>query len=78
MSSDAWFLGQLVRVILPLSEPRAGVVERLTPTLVVLRDGSRWVRATGRMYGVTSTTRIEPWSAAHTRAAEVKRRKGAA
>jgi hypothetical protein len=73
---DQWYLGQLVRVVAPLRPDRASVVERLTPTLVVLRDGTRWVRRTGRLYAETGVrvTRVEPWGAAHTRAAEMARR----
>lgn len=60
--------GQLVRIMRPHSTGSrpsyAGgrVVLRLTPTLVVLTDGTRWSRKTGILYGVGPTaTRIEPW-----------------
>jgi hypothetical protein len=53
--------GQLVRVLHPHSS-KGRVVLRLTPTLVVLTDGTRWSRKTGILYGVGPTaTRIEPW-----------------
>ena len=58
--------GQLVRVRRMHCETRAAVVVRLTPTLVILRDGTRWSRRTGRMYGMGPTAdRIEDWGAAH-------------
>ncbi len=62
---DTWHLGQLVRVHMPLRRDAGGYVERLTPTLVILRDGSRWVRKTGRQYGQTTAAWIEPWGTAH-------------
>ena len=61
-----WHLGQLVRVRRMHCETRGGVVTRLTPTLVILRDGTRWSRRTGRMYGMGPTAdRIEDWGAEH-------------
>lgn len=55
---NEWYLDQPVR----LPSQQRGRVERLTPTLVVLTDGTRWSRKTGILYGVGPTaTRIEPW-----------------
>jgi hypothetical protein len=43
-----------------------GTIARMTLTLVILRDGTRWSRKTGRMYGMGPTAdRIEPWGDAH-------------
>lgn len=64
-----WRVGQLVRVRRMHCETAGGVVARLTATLVILRDGTRWWRRTGRMYGQGPTAdRIEPWGDAHRRA----------
>ena len=61
-----WHTGQLVRVRRMHCETRGAVVARLTPTLVILRDGSRWRRDNGRAYGMGPTAdRIEEWGAEH-------------
>lgn len=61
-----WRVGQLVRVRRMHRETTGGVVERVTATLIVLRDGTRWRRDTLRMYGAGPTAdRIEPWGDAH-------------
>lgn len=64
-----WRVGQLVRVRRMHRETTGRVVERLTSTLVILRDGTRWRRDNGRAYGTGPTAdRIEPWGDAHRRA----------
>lgn len=64
-----WRVGQLVRVLRRYRQPTAGVVVRILPTQVVLRDGSRWQRSTGLLFGVGPTTdRIEDWGDEHRRA----------
>ena len=60
---DQWHLDQLVRIKTPLRPDRGGVVERLTKTLAVLCDGSRFYRKNGRLFGESGVrvTSIEPW-----------------
>lgn len=70
MSHDEWYLDQPIR----LPNQQRGRVERLTPTIVVLADGSRWRRKDGRQ-SVQSLLRIEPWSSEHTRSVQLERRK---
>jgi hypothetical protein len=70
---DEWYLDQPVRVT---GKTHAVRVARLTPTLVVLADGTRWRRVDGRQ-SASSLLRIEPWSSEHTRSAELARRKAA-
>lgn len=70
---DEWYLDQPVRVPGNASPVR---VVSLTKTLVHLADGSRWRRCDGRPCAHAST-HIEPWSAEHTRSAELARRKAA-
>ena len=56
--------GQLVRIRTRLRADRAGYVDHVTKTQVVLRTGERFSLRTGRLLGVgVSTTRIEPWDA---------------
>jgi len=56
--------GQLVRIRARLRADRAGYVDHVTRTQVVLRTGERFSRKTGRLWGTgVSTTRIEPWDA---------------
>ena len=65
-SQGRWCVGQLVRVRRMHCRTIGRVVVRLTPTLVVLKDGTRWSRKTGRLYGMGPTAdRIEPWGDAH-------------
>ncbi len=57
-----WTIGQLVRVKTPLSPDVGRTVKRVTKTLVVLSDDSRWRLKTGRPVGAPhSTRRIEAW-----------------
>lgn len=70
---DEWYLDQPVRVP---GQEHAGRVARLTPTLVVLADGTRWRRVDGRQ-SAHASTHIEPWSAEHTRSAQLAQRKAA-
>jgi hypothetical protein len=70
---DEWYLDQPVRV--PGKALSVRVVS-LTKTLVHLADGSRWRRVDGRPCAHAST-HIEPWSAEHTRSAQVAKRKAA-
>lgn len=70
MSHDEWYLDQPIR----LPNHQRGRVERLTPTIVVLADGSRWRRRDGRQ-SAQSLLRIEPWSSEHTRSVQLERRK---
>lgn len=72
MTHDEWYLDQPVR----LPNQQRGRVERLTPTLVVLADGSRWRRRDGRQ-SAASSRRIEPWSSEHTRSVQLAKRKAA-
>lgn len=59
-----WHIGQLVRVRRMHCTTAGGVVTRLTPTLVILRDGSRWRRDNGRAFGMGPTAdRIDDWGA---------------
>ena len=54
--------GQLVRIRARLRADRAGYVDHVTRTQVVLRTGERFSRKTGRLWGAgVSTTRLEPW-----------------
>jgi hypothetical protein len=72
MTPDEWYLDQPIR----LPSQQRGRVERLTPTLVVLADGSRWRRLDGRQ-SARSSRRIEPWSSEWTRSAQVAKRRAA-
>ncbi len=72
MAPDEWYLDQPVR----LPNQQRGRVERLTPTLVVLADGSRWRRKDGRR-SAHSSRRIEPWSSEHTRSVQAAKRAAA-
>ena len=67
---DEWYLDQPIR----LPNQQRGRVERLTKTLVVLADGTRWRRKDGRQ-SAHSSRRIEPWSSEHTRSAQVAKRR---
>lgn len=61
-----WRVGDLVRVRRMHCDTAGGTIARMTPTLVILRDGTRWSRKTGRMYGMGPTAdRIELWGDAH-------------
>lgn len=54
--------GQLVRIRARLRADRAGYVDHVTRTQVVLRTGERFSLKTGRLWGAgVSTTRLEPW-----------------
>ena len=56
--------GQLVRIRARLRADRAGYVDHVTRTQVVLRTGERFSLRTGRLWGAgVSTTRLEPWDA---------------
>ena len=70
MIHDEWYLDQPIR----LPNQQRGRVERLTKTLVVLADGTRWRRKDGRQ-SAHSSRRIEPWSSEHTRSAQVAKRR---
>ena len=70
MIHDEWYLDQPIR----LPNQQRGRVERLTPTIVVLADGTRWRRKDGRQ-SAASSRRIEPWSSEHTRSAQVAKRR---
>ena len=70
---DEWYLDQPVRVPTKATAVR---VARLTKTLVILADGSRWRRRDGLQFA-HGAARIEPWSSEHTRSAELARRKAA-
>ncbi len=63
--------GQLVRILGELrATPAAGTVARITPTLIILRDGRRFCRDTGRLHGMgPSVVRIEAWGEQHKGAA---------
>jgi len=74
MTHDEWYLDQPIR--LP-TKATAGRVERLTPTLVVLADGTRWRRKDGRQ-SAASSRRIEPWSSEHTRSVQLEKRRKSA
>jgi len=69
MTADEWYLDQPIR----LPNQQRGRVDRLTKTLVVLADGSRWRRKDGRQ-SAHSSRRIEPWSSEHTRSVQVAKR----
>ena len=70
MTVDEWYLDQPIR----LPNQQRGRVDRLTKTLVVLADGSRWRRKDGRQ-SAHSSRRIEPWSSEYTRSAQVAKRR---
>ena len=70
---DEWYLDQPVRVP---GKAHEVYVARLTKTLVHLADGSRWRRCDGRPHAHAST-HIEPWSAEHTRSAQLAKRQAA-
>lgn len=54
--------GQLVRIRARLRADRAGIVDHVTRTQVVLRTGERFSLKTGRLWGAgVSTTQLEPW-----------------
>jgi hypothetical protein len=67
---DEWYLDQPVRVP---GKDHPVRVKSLTKTLVHLADGSRWRRCDGRPCAHASA-HIEPWSAEHTRSAQLARR----
>ncbi len=50
-SEHAYSVGRRVRILRWSMPPATGVVARLTRSLIVLHDGSRWSRKTLRMYG---------------------------
>ena len=53
-------VGDIVRVVHPVYSHTSSVVLRITPTLIVLRDGRRFSRKTGLLYGVGATsTKVE-------------------
>jgi len=70
MTADEWYLDQPIR----LPNQQRGRVDRLTATLVVLADGSRWRRKDGRQ-SAHSSRRIEPRSSEYTRSVQLARRK---
>ena len=61
-----WRPGQLVRVRRMYRKTTGQCIDRLTPTLVILRDGTRWRRDSGLLFGMGPTAdRIEPWGEEH-------------
>ncbi len=57
---DGICIGDRVRVVHPVYTYARGIVLRITETLIVLRDGRRFSRRTGLLYGIGPTcTRVE-------------------
>lgn len=77
MTPDEWYLDQPVRLLHGGTQSGPGRVDRLTPTLVVLADGTRWRRKDGRQ-SAHSSRRIEPWSSEHTRSVQLEKRRKSA